>query len=396
MRHTRLVRVQLALFSVCALLGIGAIGVYYAQIPQSLGIGRYTVTVQLTDGAGLYPNANVSYRGTTVGRVSALDMTSAGATATLSLESGVRVPADLDASVRSMSAIGEQYVDLAPRGPGAPYLADGDVITTERTSLPEDIGPILDRVEAMLDDSGLRSLRSVLDEAYLALQGSGPQLAQSADALISLSAGAAGASADLGALLDGAAPLLDAQLAGSAAIASWAESMAAFTARLSAADGALRGVLEHGGPAATEAAALLTTLSPEVRRLLPPTLTVARLAEVYNAPIEQILVLYPAIMATTQSAGLPNVDDPGQNTFFANELNTPPPCLTGFLPPAERRSPTETDVPPTPRDLFCKLPQDSPIAVRGARNLPCLENPGRRAPTVALCQDPVGFVPEGG
>ncbi|WP_024795774.1 MCE family protein [Tomitella biformata] len=395
MRHTRLVRVQLALFTVCAILGIGAIGVYYAQIPQSLGIGRYTVTVELADGAGLYPNANVAYRGTTIGKVESLTMTAAGATATLSLESAAPVPADLDASVRSMSAIGEQYVDLAPRRAGGPQLADGDVITADRTSLPEDIGPLLDQLEAVLDDSGLQSLRSVLDESNLALQGTGPQLAQGADALIGLSTGAAGASADLGALLDDSAPLLDAQLASSDAIAGWARSMSTFTTHLSAADSSLRGVLEHGGPAAAETSALLTALSPEARRLLPALLTVAELAKVYNASIEQILVLYPAIMATTQSAGLPNVDDPGQNTFFVNELNDPPPCITGFLPPAERRSPTETDVPATPRDLFCKLSQDSPIAVRGARNLPCQENPGRRAPTVALCQDPVGFVPEG-
>jgi hypothetical protein len=31
--------------------------------------------------------------------------------------------------------------------------------------------------------------------------------------------------------------------------------------------------------------------------------------------------------------------------------------------------------------------------VRGARNYPCMGHPGKRAPTVQLCDDPKGFVP---
>ncbi len=36
---------------------------------------------------------------------------------------------------------------------------------------------------------------------------------------------------------------------------------------------------------------------------------------------------------------------------------------------AHRRTPTEVD---TPDGMYCKLPQDSPLAVRGARNYPCM------------------------
>ena len=47
----------------------------------------------------------------------------------------------------------------------------------------------------------------------------------------------------------------------------------------------------------------------------------------------------------------------------------------------------------TPDGLYCKLPQDSPIGVRGARNYPCMGHPGKRAPTVELCNDPKGYQP---
>jgi hypothetical protein len=65
----------------------------------------------------------------------------------------------------------------------------------------------------------------------------------------------------------------------------------------------------------------------------------------------------------------------------------------GFLPPSQWRSPADTSEVDTPDGLYCKLPQDAPIAVRGARNYPCMGVPGKRAPTVQLCNDPKGFQP---
>ncbi|MEC9325141.1 MAG: mammalian cell entry protein, partial [Actinomycetota bacterium] len=55
--------------------------------------------------------------------------------------------------------------------------------------------------------------------------------------------------------------------------------------------------------------------------------------------------------------------------------------------------PEDTTTLDTPDGLYCKLPQDSPMNVRGARNYPCMGHPGKRAPTVELCNDPRGFVP---
>src|SRR5262249_17953287 len=45
-------------------------------------------------------------------------------------------------------------------------------------------------------------------------------------------------------------------------------------------------------------------------------------------------------------------------------------------------------------DLYCRIPQDAPImAVRGARNYPCLSVPGKRAPTVKMCESDEQYVP---
>ena len=47
----------------------------------------------------------------------------------------------------------------------------------------------------------------------------------------------------------------------------------------------------------------------------------------------------------------------------------------------------------TPDGLYCKLPQDSPIVVRGARNSPCMGVPGKRAPTVQECYSDKPYMP---
>jgi phospholipid/cholesterol/gamma-HCH transport system substrate-binding protein len=45
--------------------------------------------------------------------------------------------------------------------------------------------------------------------------------------------------------------------------------------------------------------------------------------------------------------------------------------------------------------MYFKTAQNDPSTVRGARNYPCQEFPGKRAPTVQLCRDPKGYVPIG-
>jgi phospholipid/cholesterol/gamma-HCH transport system substrate-binding protein len=85
----------------------------------------------------------------------------------------------------------------------------------------------------------------------------------------------------------------------------------------------------------------------------------------------------------------------GQFLDFKLNINVPPPCNTGFLPIQQQRVPTFQDAPERPAgDLYCRIPQDSPItAVRGARNYPCLTFPGKRAPTVKMCESNEQYVP---
>ncbi|MDT0407295.1 MlaD family protein, partial [Streptomyces edwardsiae] len=119
---TRFVRTQLILFTIASIVGVAVMLFAYMQVPTLLGIGRITVKMELPSTGGLYQFSNVTYRGSQIGKVTSVELTDKGAEATLSLDRSPKVPADLQAQVRSMSAVGEQYVELLPNTNSGPYL----------------------------------------------------------------------------------------------------------------------------------------------------------------------------------------------------------------------------------------------------------------------------------
>lgn len=127
----RRVRFQLAFFSVITLVGGGTLLIGYVGLPNLLfGIGHYDVTMKLPAAGGLYSNANVTYRGTEVGRVRAVELNDTGVDAVLSLKSDIDIPTDLDAAVHSQTAVGEQFVELVPRSGNGPSLKAKQVQST--------------------------------------------------------------------------------------------------------------------------------------------------------------------------------------------------------------------------------------------------------------------------
>ena len=122
----------------------------------------------------------------------------------------------------------------------------------------------------------------------------------------------------------------------------------------------------------------------DVRESLPQTIAnlevVADMLKRYNAGLEQLLVFLPEVGSVAQTL---IASAPGSVLMNLNlSLNNPPPCLTGFLPASEWRSPADTSTAPLPAGTYCKIPQDTQANdVRGARNYPCVDVPGKRRAT---------------
>lgn len=395
----RQARIQLIVFTVIALVALAVMGLRYMKLPGKLfGVGHYVVVMELPRTGGLYETSNVTYRGSKVGRVQAVRLTDSGVIAELSLQSGIDIPGDLKAEVHSQSAIGEQYVELLPRNATAQPLRDGDVIAMKDTSVPTDINSVLDSVRTGLQAIPRGNLKTVIDESYTAVGGLGPELSTIVDGTTTLALDARENLDPLLALIDNAKPVMESQVQTSQAITAWASQVADVTRELKDHDSAVSGVLENGGPALAEARQFVERLQPTLPILLANLVSVAQVGLVYSNNIEQLLVLLPQLVAIEQGSFLANVntnqDYTGAYLSFNLNLNLPPTCTTGYLPAQQARGAALQDYPDrAPGDLYCRVPQDSPFNVRGARNIPCETRPGKRAATVKLCESDEPYVP---
>jgi phospholipid/cholesterol/gamma-HCH transport system substrate-binding protein len=391
---TRFVRIQLTIFTIVSVIG-GLVMIFvYLQAPTMLGIGHITVRLELPAGGGLYRFANVTYRGVQVGKVTAVDLRPDRVEATLSLDTSLRIPADLQAEVRSISAVGEQYVDLRPRADTTPYLHDGSVISRVNSTIPQPVGPMLNKVSALINSIPKDKLSAMLDESFKGLNGAGYDLGSLLDSSAQVSADISPVADRTRTLVDDTVPLLDSQAATADSIRTWSRSLAGITQTVAGDDIAVHTLLQTGPGAASEVSELLNQIKPTLPVLLANVGTVGQVLLTYNPSLEQLLVLLPPAIASLQSSGLAKNSPTGMPIGeFAISIGDPPPCTVGFLPPSSWRSPADTTTIDTPDGLYCKLPQDSPISVRGARNYPCMGKPGKRAPTVQICDSDKPFMP---
>jgi phospholipid/cholesterol/gamma-HCH transport system substrate-binding protein len=296
--------------------------------------------------------------------------------------------------VRSVSAVGEQYVDLQPRKDSGPYLRDGSVIPADNTAVPQQVGPMLDQVSALIGSIPKDRLSALLDESAKAFNGAGFDLGSLIDSSSKVAADANRVADRSRTLIDDSGPLLDSQAQTADSIRTWAHGLAGFTDQLVTNDPQTRTLLHNGSGAADEASRLLTQVKPTLPVLLANLISIGQVGVTYHASLRQLLVLLPPYVASVQTYGLGTKNPTGSSMGeFALTVADPPACTVGFLPPSQWRSPADTTEADTPDGLYCKLPQDAPIAVRGARNYPCQGVPGKRAPTVQLCNDPKGFQP---
>ncbi len=293
----------------------------------------------------------------------------------------------------SVSAVGEQYVDLRPRTDSPPYLHDGSVIAMRDTTIPQAVGPMLEQVNALVGSIPKTKLGQLLDETFQGFNGTGYDLGSLLDSSETLSRDSNSVVDRTRALTEDTGPLLDTQARTTDSIRTWARSFAGLSDVLANNDSHFRTILQNGPEAANEASRLLEQIKPTLPVLLANLTTIGQIGVTYHPSIEQLLVLLPSAVAIEQAAQGENHPDGKAYGDFALTVDDPPICTVGFMPPNTWRSPDDLSDIDTPDGLYCKLPQDSPMAVRGARNYPCMGHPGKRAPTVEICNSDKPFMP---
>jgi phospholipid/cholesterol/gamma-HCH transport system substrate-binding protein len=391
----RLTRAQLAIFGVVTVITVVIMAIFYLRLPAALGIGTYRVTADFVAGGGLYKNANVTYRGVEVGRVESVGLNPHGVDAVMRLNSGTGVPSNVTATVKSVSAIGEQYVDLVPPDhPATTKLHNGSRIDRDNTRIGVDIATLLHQSETLVNSVADTRLRELLHETFTAFNGSGPEVARLIESARLLVDEANATYPQTSQLIDQVGPFLQAQIRSGDDIKSLSNGLARFTSEVRQADPQLRNLLTVVPPVADEANTAFTGIRPSFPMLAANLANLGRVGVIYHKSIEQLLVVLPALFAALITAANGEPLDEGAKLDFKINID-PPPCNTGFIPPPLIRTPADETLREIPTDMYCKTAQNDPSTVRGARNYPCQEFPGKRAPTVALCRDPKGYVPTG-
>jgi virulence factor Mce-like protein len=337
------------LFAVVCVSGLGYLVVNMGlEVPGAQRGWRLEASFAATE--GLVPLADVDVSGVRVGKVRRVALDGQGGSlVTMLIDGDVHLRQDVKAYVRPKSPIGEQCVELVRRpSSGAPWAPDGYRIPRQRTGQSVQLDSILNS----LDPQTRAAFSSTLRELGVGVEGRAqdisstiPGVGQAAanlrpiartadrrqreiDQILKDLAVIIGALADeqdaLGRIIDsgdsalGAVNARDQQLAGTLRQADHLLVSLDFTfSDLTPAD---RASLEKGPPTIQSTRTLLSTLNPEVDRLLPELL----LAQV-DYPNNQLSVSHPRAVSLAYE---------WISAFAQNDANGHSFRITGVVDPA--------------------------------------------------------------
>lgn len=373
----RSTKIQLLMFLVLSLLGVSYVGFNYVGLGSTLfGPRGCTVSANFPDSGGIFTDAEVTYRGVTVGQVGQLHLLDyagpdgrqiRGVRVDLNLTSCDKpaIPLDSQAYVSNRSAVGEQYVNIEPTGVEGPFLTDGAVLR-KAGQVPLATQVLLQNLDDLVSDIDSAKLNIMITELGKAFQGRGPDLQALLDSGDKLLARAHQALPETLRLIDNGQTTLKTQLDSGSAIKGWAHNVNLLTAQLKASDGDLRALLGNGPGELDTVRHFLASNRTDLDLLLANLTSVNQIMVSRLDGIRTILVIYPAAVAGNFTV------TPGDGTaHFGVVLNMddPPSCRAGYEGTTIRR-PSETGPSTVNTAARCAMPRGSVTSVRGAQNTP--------------------------
>ncbi|TWP46342.1 MCE family protein [Lentzea tibetensis] len=361
---TRGVKLQITAFVLIALLGVSYVSANYVGLFQS---SKYTVTMQLADSGGIFSNAEVTYRGVTVGRVGQLRLTADGIDVDLEIDPDApRIAKDTEAVVANRSAVGEQFVDLRPRSGDGPYLEAGSVIPRSATRTPPPVDNLLTNLDAFAKSVPTDSLKTVVDELHNAFNGTGGDLQVLLDNTQAFTQAARDHLPQTTALLRDGRVVLTTQAAQGGAIRSFSADLKLVAEQLKMSDGDLRRLIAAVPPVSEQVSGLLRESGPNLGVVFANLLTTSNILVTRRDGLEQIAVTYPLVVGGGFTVA------PGDGSaHFGLALNVfdPPPCTVGYEGTQVRHG-TDTSPVALNTQAYCALARGSATAVRGSQNAP--------------------------
>lgn len=365
---TRAAKLKLIAFAVIAVVVVAFTGFHYADLGRYVGLrSYYVVRLELANGGGIFPGADVTYRGVSVGRVGALRLTADGVEADLDISySAPRIPARLRASVADLSAVGEQYVDLRPVVRTGPYLTANSVIPVRDTQLPLPVTTLLTSVNTLATSLPLAQLRLALDQFAIGFQGEGPTIAGMVDGNHALVRAASSNVPQTITLINDSLAVMKTQVAESSSLRAFAASARLLAQRLAASNTDLRRLLVAAPRAARQVAGLLTDNSASLGALIANLLTTSEVTLTRGQALDELLSVLPVAVAIGSTVITPGGARFGVALTFFNPL----PCVAGYGGTVYRNGLDTSPGPPLNTAAQCTLPASSGVDVRGSAHAP--------------------------
>lgn len=290
---TLLTRVQLIVFTVVTVLAVGYGSIKYFDLGAVIS-PPFEVRAEFASSGGIYQRADVDLLGTRVGTVrEIIPGPGSGTTVVLALDHGVKIPRDVTATIGNKSAIGEQYVALAPRTAGGPILTDGDVIELDSTSSPIDVSVLLGDLNDLAASVPSKDLAVAMSELSTALTGVGPSIGNLIDNTDRLTRTSLDNVDDLNALIDEASTVLSTQLDKGAQTTQYLGALAGLAAELRRVDSSFGDLFVNGIRAGTEVSNLLADNQEALPVLLNQLVTLTTITADRLPAVRKTLTIFP-------------------------------------------------------------------------------------------------------
>ena len=377
----RTTKIQLILFVVITLLGVAYVGAEY------VGLGKYItgndgckISADFPDSGGIFTNAEVTYRGVTVGKVGELKLIKNGVRVELDLDScsSPHIPASTAATVADRSVVGEQYVDLVPPNGKKPYISAGAVIPMSRNHIPTATQELLVNLDQFVNSVPLDDLHTTITELGNAVAGRGNDLGRlldATDALLSTASEQQNLDATTQ-LIDESSSVLQTQLDEQQPLQIWTHSLNLLAQQLKASDADIQHLFDTGPNDLATVSNFISENRTDLGVTLANLVTVGDLLVNHLGGLEEVLELYPALAAAGSGDALVH-DRQASLGLVLQALPMPQDCgdpakggegYNGTV----RRGP-EALAPIAPNtSVRCTAPATGPNAkqVRGSANVP--------------------------
>jgi phospholipid/cholesterol/gamma-HCH transport system substrate-binding protein len=337
---TRRTKLQLLAFAVVAVLGMSYLGFKYVGLDRLILGSGYDVAADFSDSGGIFVNAEVTYRGVSVGRVTDMQLVDDGVRVILTIDPGAGdIPADTEALVATRSAVGEQYVILRPDDDKGPFLKDGSVIPQDKTAIPVPVEQLLLNIDQLVGSLDQENLRIVVDELGQAFAGAGDDLGRLIDNGNLLLARAEESLPQTLRLITDGQTVLDTQVDSRTAIQQWAADLRQVTDTLVDIDPDLRSLVVNAPDAGAALQQLVEDAGPGLGSLVRNLDILNKVTIPRLDGVEQMLVTYPDVV----SGGFTVVrNDSGvMRAHFGFVLNGADPhaCISGYTSTGQTGSP---------------------------------------------------------